>query len=484
MGKNFKALLQKQLAVILIAVIGSACSLGVIAAAAYVLIAKLAVGEASVGIAVAVGLCSACAVAAIALPLTLPTEKRAARRLDRSLSLGQRAETMLAFRGSSGMLIDMQREDAEDVLGKRCRDRLFPYRLWLLMILPVVAACLVISAALVPSKAPPSRDDDGGPAPEIWELTSWHVSALRALIEEVRASDMQQSGKDGIIQELELVIADLEPIKTVPGMKERVIDAMIVIDTVADELNSFSKTAGSLVSSADPKVKKYGEALGSLSDPIIESKYEELKASFTYEGISDELRSFSSGITRALSTSNVDAEDELYIALNELAEALSELSSSLDGETEDEARSALGAVFDSSAERLSVILSVQYVNRTVANDTNNELMYIFGITEDELPDELKYSDDTEAGAAGGDYEEREDEVITDGGKGSGEVVYGSDDAVLDPETDEHVSYGELLAGYDSLKSTELEERTLSDAIKEFIAKYFDKLYYDDEEKNN
>ncbi|MBR5798061.1 MAG: hypothetical protein IKY29_03815, partial [Clostridia bacterium] len=73
----------------------------------------------------------------------------------------------------------------------------------------------------------------------------------------------------------------------------------------------------------------------------------------------------------------------------------------------------------------------------------------------------------------------EDEVIGGGGKGSGEVIYGSDDAIYYPKDETHVKYGDVIDEYNGQKVTDMQERPLSDELKSFIDKYFSDLYYKD-----
>jgi hypothetical protein len=183
-----------------------------------------------------------------------------------------------------------------------------------------------------------------------------------------------------------------------------------------------------------------------------------------------------------LETAEIAEDDEIRIITEAFCASLLQLSAEATALGETDATERLKEIFDAAAGSLSSELAIQNANLVTAAKTNNTLMLIFGIARSELPDDLKYADGSGSGTTGGNYEEKDDEVITDGGKGSGDVVYGSDDAVFDPERDEHVVYGDILAQYDALKSTELEDRELSDALREFIGKYFDDLYYSEEEK--
>ncbi len=483
MDKNYRAIRTRYVLLLYLIIAAGAVSLGLAVGAAVVLISKLTSTAAAVLPGVISGAAVALAAFAVALVPLYPTEKRIARYLDGRLGLSERVGTMVSLAGCEGELCELQRADTEAALAARERTLISPRLLWLL-VLPVLAAALLITAIAVPAREEDvPADVGGGEAEESWALTDWHVTALRALIEEVEASAMAQSGKDTVVAELEDLIVRLGYVDTVRTMKATVIESMVKIAAVADGLNSFPELARALVSSPVAYVKAYGEALGSLADPIIESKYHELRAGFTYEAMAGgALSELSSGIVAALATSGIDGADELYGLISAFAASLGELSEAVGTMAEADALAAITAAFDTSAGALSGNLAAQGANLDTATKTNNTLMLIFGIARDELPDELKHSDSAGAGTVGGDYEEKDDEVITDGGKGTGEVIYGSNDAVLDVESDEHVIYGDLLAIYDALKSAELDERELSDAMREFISKYFDDLYYSDENK--
>ncbi|MBR5616150.1 MAG: hypothetical protein IKW66_04955, partial [Clostridia bacterium] len=167
-------------------------------------------------------------------------------------------------------------------------------------------------------------------------------------------------------------------------------------------------------------------------------------------------------------------------ALGEFSASLTAFAKTVDEFSEEENATALTRTFESAAEKMSLALSWQGINRTTTDTVNNELMSIFGIAWNELPDELKYPDNEEASTEDNEYEEKEDEIYgEDGGKGSGEVIYGSDDAIYYPKDETHVKYGDVIDEYNGQKVTDMQERPLSDELKSFIDKYFSDLYYKD-----
>ena len=480
MRSTYEAIRRKYSVCLILIISLISVSLGVCVGASVAVALKLTAVEPSYVSAYVSGICTAVITAAALLVPFYPTEKRAARYLDKRLGLNERVGTMVSFAGDGSDIAALQREDTERMLSEN-GSPLFPRRVWIALAVPALAVALALCAVLVPAKAAEQPDVGTDTEDEAWVLTDWHITAIRALIEEVRESDMESDGISRVVSELEALIVKLGAVQTVTLMKQTVIDTMLKIADVASDLNSFPEFARVAVSSPVASVKAYGEALGTLADPIIESGYHELRAGFKHENMQAELAAFASGLSDVLSMAEISEDDEIRTITEAFCASLNELAVAAAGMSEADATARLKEIFDAAAGSLSSELALQNANLVTASKTNNTLMLIFGIARSELPDDLKYADGAGSGTTGGDYEEKDDEVITDGGKGSGDVIYGSDDAVFDPEKDEHVVYGDILAQYDALKSTELEDRELSEALREFIGKYFDDLYYSEEE---
>ena len=432
-----------------------------------------------------------CAIAggSVALPVGLllylirrPTDKRAARLLDQELRLHEKVQTMIDFEGQEGDMIALQREDVIRRLEQTPLDSLKIKRLLPCVISAVLALSLLATAFVIPKKETVTPIDPNGVPTDVWELTDWHITAVRGVIDEVKASSMVESGKNEVVFILERLLTDLEPVKTVTLMKQTVITAMVKIDAVADDINTYTTILRALEASEEARVKAFASAMGSPADPITESAYQALKVGFSADTLTDDLDDFADALTVAMDGVEVDERDALYLSIDEFADSLLELVQTLPT-LGDAALSEVSALFEAAAQSLSVALSQQNVNRTVSDTANNRLMSIFGILWSELPNELKYSDHAEAGTTGGDYREQDDDTITDGGKGGGETIYGSDDAVYDPESETHVKYGDIIDGYDAIKVSELEERSLSDELKELIDAYFAGLYYKNKNGN-
>lgn len=483
MGKGFSEL-KKSLqcaAWIKCALFGVA--LGILSAAAYAILQKLLAVSPSLLYALAIGGAVALVASLAALLVVRPTEKRIAKTLDRRLGLNEKVQTMVAFRDAQGTLVELQREDTDRVLREATQKQVRSKRAWMHAILPVISLAVLTVSILLPVSAlpePPAPPAQDGQEAEVWALTEWHVTAVRALIDDVKASDMVEAGKTDTVAALETLLVDLKPVNTVSKMKETVIATLVRVDAITDGINTYTAIFKALDASASAPVKAFNVAIGKPSAPIEESKYQEFKLRFGGETLAEDAATFGAVLGLLIDPIAVSHEDALWISLSELSDAMIAFSAEVPT-LGDAAAETLSALLDTSVEGISAALGQQNVNRTVANDTNTTLMNIFGVAWNELPDSLKYPDDAEAGTEDGNYEEKEDEVITDGGLGSGEVIYGSDDAVYDRDKGSHVVYGDVIDTYDGIKTSELENRPLSDAVKDYIDKYFADLYHKDED---
>lgn len=480
MSRNFEKIKKKIRLATIIKFVLFGIALGLASAAALVIAQKLAGLTPGVVMAALVG--GAVAVAAILLSLLVkyPTEKRIAKRLDDRLSMNEKVQTMVEFRGAEGEMLEIQRENTEQILSATPKKKLRDRRAWVQVILPVLSFAIVALAILLPVRIESSAPVGDGPGEEdIWALTEWHVTAVRVLIEEVKASEMQEPGKDSVVEYLEKMLVDLEYVTSKSQMKRVVMDCMVRVNEVTNGINTYTALVRALRGAGNAKVNEFADAIGTPADPIIESKYQALKASFSPDSLGADVKQLGTALNGALATVSVPEEDALYVALASFSEQLIAFAQTAEEMETEEAAGTLTRVFEAAAEQMGLAMQQQGINRQTTDDVVEGLMAIFGIEWSELPDELRYSDDDEAATEDNEYEETEDEILGSGGKGSGEVIYGSDDAIYYPKDEAHVKYGDVIDEYNGQKVTEMQERPLTDEQKEFIDKYFADLYYKD-----
>ncbi len=481
MNRDFEKLKRRFLRNLIVGAAVFGISLGLLTGAAIALVQKLMTVVPNPLLCIGVG--AGIAIVGFLLPFLLlyPSERRVAKQLDERLSLPEKVQTMVAFRGEESAMLTAQRMDAEEQLQKAPAKALRPGRLWLHILTPVLAVALLLTSILVPVRSnEPIIPDVPSDSSDEWALTEWHIAALQELIKTVQASRLVEEGKTEVVRSLESLLRDLPNVKSKKQMKEIVIAQMIKIDSVSDEVNTFTKLITSLRNSPNDLVKKLAEAIGVPSAPIVVGKQHELKTAIANaDDPKEQVTNLSNALKTAVDGAGTIKTDAFYLSLIALAEELVTFAS--DAAAFDEA--ALGLLFEQSAQEIAAALNQQNANRTVTDDTNNQLMRIFGISWNELPQELTVPDDAEAGTTGGAYQEKEEDILHGGGLGGGDVLYGSDDAVYSPTDGTHVKYGDVIDEYDAKKTSELSDRPLSDALRDFIDKYFADLYYNDENED-
>ncbi len=460
-----------------------ALSLGIIAASVYVIFLKFAALTPNILIFALIGIAVFAAAFGVLLLVIRPTDKRLAVRLDRKLSLGEKVQTMVEFDGKSGDMIEVQRADTNRIISSTPRKALADKKPYLHIIAPLLAIALILPAFLMGVKKP-----DVPPVPEVpentsdvWELTDWHIMSVRLLIDDVNASALTSDGKSKITYELEGLLSDLANVTSRTKMTQTVIDVMIEIDGVVDGINTFSSVNAALKNSVSARVKELAVALGTPSDPILESKFSQLQKNMLQENAEDELNNFSAALKLVYETAG-DAEksDKLYLSLKSFADAAEELADVIAAPDFAGDKEALfTALFSAAGEKMSEALMEQKKNRDVSDNTINGLMSIFGIEYSEIPEELKYGDDGEAGGVSGENPDKNDDehIVTGGGKGEGETLYASDDMIFDKDEGEHVKYGDVIDSYDVKKTDVVNNSSLPDNVKDAISKYFGDLYY-------
>ena len=75
-------------------------------------------------------------------------------------------------------------------------------------------------------------------------------------------------------------------------------------------------------------------------------------------------------------------------------------------------------------------------------------------------------------------DKKEENINNSGGLGSGDVLFGSDDAFFDPEKG-IVEYGDVITIYYGEILGKLNEGTLDESLREYFEYYYDMLLGDD-----
>ena len=403
------------------------------------------------------------------LLILYPRNKSVAKKLDKEFSLGEKTQTMLEFIDDEADMSIIQREDTNDRLLAIFPNAFKEKRLILHIIAPVLAIAILIPAILVPLKAvtPP----DTTPEEPEYNATDWQKAAVVELIEYVTNSKLEDKPKGEVIESLEALLLSLDTPRPESDLHAYVVGIIIDINASIDSVNTYNEIALALLDAENEYVKNLAAALGSLQSITVKQELDHIKSKIA----KDELADVASTISEKLSSVALVEGDTLYPAFIKFAEEYAFISENMSSYTDTWVSNNITGAHDTLYESISVELLCQYENDVVRKHVIKRLVEIFGIPDNMIPEDVKIS----LGTVGGDYEYGEqdkDEHLNSGGYGNADQLFGSNDTIYDPETNTHVSYGEVLNAYYAKVKEQLLAGSASDTLAAFIDAYFSSLY--------
>ncbi len=464
MSKGFLKFKQKMRAGVILRALLAGISLGVAVFAVQWLLAKLLTAQPDYITMMLTGGGAAAVTIGLVMVLFWPTDRRVAKKLDDKLQLNEKVQTMVAFRNEDTEMVLMQRENADSILQQIPTNRMRSKKAWMILIAPVLAvACLtgaIVVNAMDTQPAQPTQPDSS------WSFYEIYKVRLNEVIEYVRTSQMDQVPKDGVVAQLQALYKQLESIRKESLMKEAVVNTISKIHQIVKGHESYHKLVDAMNKSASEAVKQLAIGIRSLDGVSITAQLEKVKASFAETGKADTAKVLANNLTQALTESTVPAEDPMVAALNTL---VGDLAAITDETTDEE----LDAIFARVEESLKAAVIQPKTNATVETETINRLMSIFGISKDLVPgDVLDDFTDEELDGKPSDKEDEEEDGNVQGGIGKGENQFGSDDTIYDPFTESWVSYGEVLARYNSIMLEYVTGEEASDEIEQLLTFYY------------
>ena len=400
---------------------------------------------------------------AVVLLILLPTNRRVARFLDTRLGLGEKVQTMLAFRQDEGDMASIQRADTDRILCETPRKKVKRACTWLFVLIPSVAVLCMAGTLLVPAgepAAPPSAPDP------TFSMTPWQEQSLKDLIEQVKTSDMEASPKENVVKQLESLLIKLKSVRKESVMKETVIGTIESIHETVSEHNTYDLLASALFGSSMPSVRELGTAVSSLEALLVGEWIQDTYQALVEDG--SDAAALATDIRRAAASSGVSPSDPIRQSLEILSQDLATVT----GSTEDD---TVHALLLENELLLNSVLYAQAVNEAVEDDTVYSLLSIFGIKASEVPEHV--FNDPEDPRGEGDYRPEDDmDKIHAGGIGTGELIFGSDDTVYDPDTGTYVSYGEILNRYYARVTELLVDGRLTPEMERAVSDYFAILF--------
>lgn len=404
-----------------------------------------------------------------------PYKKRLARKLDRELGMREGVQTMLAFAERQDAMMQLQREQTDAKLLATPAKKLKIRHVWTCVLCFVLALGMGVTAFAVPAKLP---EPPPTPVDPPFELGEWETVALQNLIEEVRASTMTEPAKGQTVDVLENLLEALRTTKTEGRMKTLVVDTVMQVRHSVDivvTLRSFApimRQGGSSYTRelecalAKQDAKEFAEVLNGMVAEF--AKIDDKQV------MTETVHVFSEELKMTLRNAGADEQDALYVAIETLANKLADVAGKLESYTLKWGSDNFEDAFEAAHVQMTKAMTAQRYDADMGVYVENRLLEIFGLSADDLPA-------GESGAEGpqtpGDYEDDDDDqTVSDGGLGSGELILGSQDVIYDPERDEYVKYSEVIDRYNAIFLESKIDGLLSEETEKLIEAYFTALF--------
>lgn len=483
-------------------IVGAAAGicLGLLVVGAVLLALKLSGTELHWAIYLAIGLGTAALCGTGAYFIAMPSDRKIAKKLDRDFALGEKVQTMVEFSTveEPSKMVLLQREQTDEALGAVAKRRINVKGLLKFAFIPVLAAAMFVGGVLTPM----AKSSEPGEVDPPYDITVTQKTALLSLIADVEGSELAETVKTPMLEVLNGLVEKLEDTSTQSVMKDAVISAVKLIDGLVAAANdylsaytaiagdellkplatatvegvAFYKTGGTDLQSMDAVNVRYKEAPQEIYDLLYDwsaeftAKFDEMTQ---ISQVTPVLSNFAQTLYSKLIVEGDAPEigqSALYDAYRSLITGFTTLSGGVEGLSFELFLVEVDGVIDDAVEALTDELVAQSYNCMMDDYVRNSLAKIFGLSRTEIG-----SNETVIPDVGNDDDEEEGPSHS-GGYGEGDINYGSDDLVLDPDTLEKVPYGELIDKYNAAIQERINAGDTPEELAKYIRKYFDALY--------
>lgn len=422
------------------------------------------------------------------------SDRALARRIDREYKLGERVQTMLAFKGDDSAIAELQREDANKIISRLRLKELSLKKLWWHILLLILGAGMLVASIKID---PPVIPEPVVPE-EPYAVTQFQLDALAELITQIEQSEMQEPYRATTVASLKSLFDEIDDVTTVKAKDELVGRVMDDILKCVDESSLALELMEALWATKDLRARLLARALNYYEWPkndtleAMTNKFLVFRTSLSYtlgdgetkeqriEFFKEILLGAGGSVTLALRNSQMSEDDPLYKVLARLADAkeideeigtrvygLNTVAQLLEELGYENAQKELDATATALVNELYRSLEGHSVNTSTGEGAVTRISALFECRAPilERPNLAGSLDGDEAGNGGSGG----------GGIGNG-TVYGSDDLVFDPMTGRYVEYGEIIDRYQSLMFSQLENGEYTEEERKAIDKYFKILY--------
>lgn len=400
-----------------------------------------------------------------------PNDVKVAKRLDKELKLNEKVQTMIEYKDKDELMISVQREDTLNILSKTSIKNISMKFGILFFIIIILSMSLTVTSLVIPGYEEPEHVHefiDGvcscGKIEEVepdYNLDNWTVKAILELIEEVKKSSMNDELKQKYISKLNSLITDLETVTLEKDVKALVESTIKYIEVELDKVNTNNEVYTILKESNFNAILQIALQINLLKPNELKLLLESVI--ITISGSSPAINELRPEFLDLLTESNLDKEDNLYKALVTYAEAINNCAD------KDPSVDVNDRVIEAVRNNLQPIvdeITYQAENKRVAVVVIDGLEAIFKLNDVEI-------EDSEIDKLPGNDEDdnKQNNQSGQGGLGTGDYLFGSDDLFFDPEKG-IIKYGDVYFEYYGDLLSKFEDGTLPEELREFFDYYF------------
>lgn len=208
MGEGFLSFKKKIMKEFIIKCSVLSVALGLIAFGILFLLDKLSIISFHFAFSILIGVGTIALVFCATYFIFKPSDKKIAKRLDKTFDLNEKVQTMVSFKDDHNFIVELQREDTNNRL-KNIPLKSLKYSInYVLIVLAVLGLGVSITALAYP-KAKEDVVEPGDDDPD-FSVTELQIQKLKALINDINKSNLNDDMKTKYIGEITLLITDLE----------------------------------------------------------------------------------------------------------------------------------------------------------------------------------------------------------------------------------------------------------------------------------
>ncbi len=471
MGEGFKKFQKKILLETLIKCIATGFSLSLIITSVFLLTGKLAGDLQNPFVYILIGLGSFIILTTLLFLLFKPNKLKIAKRLDRDLTLHEKVQTMVKFENEDGLIINLQREDTKMRLANISLEKLSMKIGLFFIVIPLLASAFCVTAIAIPNQETPTISTE--PTDDPFELDNWSIQAIRDLIEEVEKSSLAQNVKTAYVNALNGLIDILLETEVVSEMETAVLSTINNIYLELDKINTNNELFAILSKSSESMVITLAMHINNLDSRSVSNALDSIQAMINGTDIPLNCATMYENIGKILNNSNANKEEALYCALINFCDEMRACVTSDD----------LHNVFSKHKEIVALEIENQKANDNMAHYIEETLREIFNLYEEIVTEPEVTEPETSVTEPITGPTEPPTDTGGQGGLGTGETLYGSDDAFFDPELGEIV-YGDVIDDYFADILNKILDGSIPKEYEDYFNQYFDELYGNSKESES